>query len=380
MKRSMKSAVDTRRHGAFTLVEMLMVIAIIAILISTLLPALQGAKAKAQRIQCVSNLKQVGLGFHLFAHEHDSKFPMGVSTNNGGTLEYVIYSRYATAGFYLQYRHFQALSNDLSNPHVLVCPTDTNRLNPPDFFASLANSNISYFVGVNADYNQPSSILAGDRNITSSVLRSSGVIRLLNGNSVQWTSSQHHYKGNMLFGDGHVDQLNNTGFTFSGTGNAFLEIDLPIQPVSPGSRKPPQTTSPSQYPYNPPSAPKSPGTPASPNPNGNGNGNGNGSSYSDFKSTSPSVTPGNSVSPGSSVNQSASDTPKVSGAPNKSGASSASNEGTEAAETGGIQPTTGFAEMGGMSWPWWLFLLLAIVIAALIRERMKKNKEKVKKG
>ena len=372
----MKSAMDTRRHGAFTLVEMLMVIAIIAILVSTMLPALQGAKAKAQRIQCVSNLKQVGLGFHLFAHEHDSKFPMGVSTNNGGTLEYVIFSRYATAGFYLQYRHFQALSNDLSNPHVLVCPTDTNRLNPPDFFASLANSNISYFVGVNADYNQPSSILGGDRNITSSVMRSSGVIRLLNGNSVQWTSSQHHYKGNVLFADGHVDQLNNTGFTFSGTGNAFLEIDLPIQPVSSGSRKPPQTTSPAQYPYNPTLAPKYSGNPDSPNTNGIGNGIG--TTYSGSRSASASSKAPNSASPESSANVLVTDTPKVSGSPNKYGPSGVMKEGVEAAGTGGIQPTAGFAEMGGISWPWWLFLLLAIFIATLVRERLKKDKEKAK--
>src|SRR5262245_49951567 len=75
-----RHASSEAKQAAFTLTELLVMIAIIAVLASLLLPALSKAKEKGREIRCVSNIRQLGLAFHFYLGDFNDTFPAA----NGG--------------------------------------------------------------------------------------------------------------------------------------------------------------------------------------------------------------------------------------------------------------------------------------------------------
>jgi prepilin-type N-terminal cleavage/methylation domain-containing protein/prepilin-type processing-associated H-X9-DG protein len=169
---------------AFTLIELLVVIAIIAILAAMLLPALAAAKKKAQKINCVNNLKQVGLAYRIWSGDNNDKYPQAVTYTQGGARENV--SHAATAATSLNpVQVFMVMSNELSTPKVTYCPSDTYHATPATSFnyttynpcvaptgttpAGIQTANqhapVSYFVNGNATDVDPQLIMGGDVNI-----------------------------------------------------------------------------------------------------------------------------------------------------------------------------------------------------------------------
>ncbi len=217
---------------AFTLIELLVVIAIIAILAAMLLPALAAAKRKAQRINCVNNLHQIGLAFKTWEGDNGDRYPMAVSTAKGGALENV-YSQLYNPGTYAYNQGitsvFGVMSNELSTPKILYCTSDTSRGPATNFFqlqvlnpTGLQGINcLSYFIVGDASDTFPQMILDGDRNLgyAASIGIYAQTISFTapgsnpiawpgtGGKSWGWTGNDLHLKvGNMGMGDGSVQQ------------------------------------------------------------------------------------------------------------------------------------------------------------------------------
>lgn len=207
---------DAQRHisHAFTLIELLVVLALIAILMGMLIPTARGCKAKAPRIKCVNNLKNVGLAFRIYATDHHDRFPWELSDQK--------YSSDPTI-------YLRAVTNELSSPVILRCAEDTRTA--VTNWNQFSRAHLSYFISPDASESLPQSFLAGDRNITNKNGRLRAGLRGLSRlDAAGWDETIHKRQGNTAMGDGSVQQLSGARLTeqLRNTGHSTKYIKLSV--------------------------------------------------------------------------------------------------------------------------------------------------------
>jgi len=118
--------ITERRRSAFTLIELLVVIAIIAIIAAILFPVFAQARAAARKTSCLSNLKQLGLGFLMYSQDYDETFPgIRFGNNAGEGWPWTVFP--GSVDWNGVFTH--GIQPYVKNKQILQCPsgTDTNR-------------------------------------------------------------------------------------------------------------------------------------------------------------------------------------------------------------------------------------------------------------
>ena len=231
------------RYAGFTRLELAVILVAVALLATVVLPALASSRPHSRRAACLNNLSRIGQAYSMWTTEHGGLYPWQSFTSGGGG---------GGQPFPLNNTWFQfaVLSNELTTPKILVCPSDESKRQALDFSLNLGggflNANyrdnaVSYILG-HPFLQEGRSVLSGDRNFVpnggfgsscpyfvSSWRISNPVI------GVNWTTNLHMNTGNLLFNDGSVEQTDSAGlragFSNGTFDNAWIHLIYPDPPI-----------------------------------------------------------------------------------------------------------------------------------------------------
>jgi type II secretory pathway pseudopilin PulG len=183
----MKPRCSNQGNQAFALTELLVVIAVVVFLGVCLLSVLRAAHHGDKAINCLNNLHQIGVAHQLWVGDLNNQFSLltFAADNHAGKL-----TRNDSA-----YILWQAMSNQLNTPKILVCPADKKRTVAAGFATGFGNANVSYFLNAAAK-TDPQAVFDGDANlIVDGLPVQSGILNLWTNNRVGWTKERNHGMG-----------------------------------------------------------------------------------------------------------------------------------------------------------------------------------------
>lgn len=196
----MKLLLTKQRDSALTRLDVLVSILIAVLLFAALMPVSHSSKERAQRIICVSNLKQITMAMRIWEGDNtenpkiptNENIPLGL---NSGQLAWI-----DEMGF----------SNIVSSRKILLCPADKDPTPTNPAFPI----RISYFMNVDVAKTYPQMMISGDDNLaTNGIPVGSGLLKITSTMPVSWTAARHKYCGNIAFADGSVAEESNQTMT-----------------------------------------------------------------------------------------------------------------------------------------------------------------------